>query len=116
MDTFITNGIQVTVSGSLSGLMVEDDAYDPNYETANYLTPYYHKQGDIRCMVKCRSCNHYDKSIKACDLNPRKRCSINWIFCDSHDLRPEIKDILKLKPEKLPYRGGWIDESFLPRV
>jgi hypothetical protein len=90
--------------------MVEDDTYDPNYQEANYLSPYFLKHGDIRCQVKCKTCtesNTIAYGYRKCSRSG-KRCEKGWVFCDHHRLLPEIKEVLKLKEEKLPLRGGWI--------
>jgi len=106
----VVDGITIHVNGSIQGLEVEDDSYDPNYAEANYLTPYFLKKGDIRCQVKCKTCENAKLigiGYKKCMIS-HHRCAKGWIFCDNHSILPEIREKLRLKPERLPLSGGWI--------
>jgi hypothetical protein len=108
--TFVVDGINIHISGNISGLMVEDGTYDPNYQEANYLSPYYLRQGDIRCMVKCKTCENAKLigiGYKKCMIS-HHRCAKGWIFCDNHSILPEIREKLRIRPERLPVSGGWL--------
>jgi hypothetical protein len=100
-------------------LIVFTTEYIP--EVGDLYSPYYRKQGDIRCQVKCDHCKHRNRghtgSAYRCDVTLTP-CNNVWKFCDFHELDPTLHYAMwKQGWRDFPIKGGWLQGTdYVPKV
>ena len=84
-------------------------------------TPYYRKQGDIRCQVSCSHCKHRAQkrgmATYRCEISGMN-CKRGWKFCDFHDLDDSLyRDMWRKGWRNFPVTGGWMAKTdFIPDI